>query len=457
MEFFFEPEGVAVVGATANKNKVGYSIIKNLIVGYRGEIYPVNPKYKEIEGKRCYSSISEIPDPVDLAIIFIPAPTVPGVVWECARRGIPGVMIQSAGFAEVGQEGRALQNEVVQIARQTGIRIWGPNCMGLVDAVRGHVFSFVSPVIWEEGLVPGKVSLVVQSGLLSAGFLIDIMSHGRTGISKACSIGNKADVDEADILEYLINDPETHAIGLYIESISEGPRFLELCRASKKPIIVLKGGKTEKGARAAMSHTASMAGNAQVVTGALRQAGAIEANDFHQMADISKALSMYPNIGRKGRRRVAILTFSGAAGIVSTDLMADKGLELADLSEHTFSALKSVFPEWMPPSNPIDLWPAVERSGPERAYGEAMKAVCADPGVDAIVVHLFIGGVMSKQLDIAALADITRKAEKPLFVWAIGTREELREFRIRTEGMGVPVYGEIERTLDALAAVFHWR
>ena len=457
MEFFFEPRGVAVVGATANKNKDGYSIIKNLIMGYRWKIYSVNPKYREIEGKKCYSSISEVSDPVDLAIIFIPAPAVPALVAECARRRIPGVMIQSAGFAEVGEEGRALQDKLVKIARETGIRIWGPNCMGLVDAVRGNVFSFVSPVIWEEGLLRGKVSLIVQSGLLSAGFLIDMMSHGRMGISKACSIGNKADVDECDLLEYLINDSETRSIGLYVESIAKGHRFLELCKASQKPIVVLKGGKTERGARAAMSHTASMAGDSLVVAGALKQVGVIQANDFHQMADIAKALAMYPKVRTEGKGRVAILTFSGAAGIVSTDLMADKGLEIADLSEHTLSALKKVFPDWMPPSNPIDLWPAVERSGPKRAYGEAVKAVCADPGVDAIVIHLFIGGIMSRELDINSLVDSAKGARKPLFIWAIGTQKELRDFRIRTQDMGVPVYGEIERGIDALAAVFQGR
>jgi len=256
MDFFFKPKGVAVIGATGNKNKVGYSIVKNLTMGYKGEVYPVNPKYDEIEGMPCYPSVEEVPDPVDLAIIFVPASKVPDIVKQCAGRGIKGVMIQSAGFAEVGKRGIALQEELVQIAREKRIRVWGPNCMGLVDAVNKNVFSFVSPSIWDDGLLEGNVSLIVQSGLLSAGFLIDMMSHGTMGISKACSIGNKADVDECDVLEYLIGDPQTGAVGLYVEAVANGKRFLELCRQAEKPIVVLKGGKSAGGARAAMSHTA---------------------------------------------------------------------------------------------------------------------------------------------------------------------------------------------------------
>ena len=453
MDFFFKPKGVAVIGATENKNKVGYSIVKNLTMGYKGEVYPVNPKYDEIEGMPCYPSVEEVPDPVDLAIIFVPASKVPDIVKQCAGRGIKGVMIQSAGFAEVGKRGIALQEELVQIAREKRIRVWGPNCMGLVDAVNKNVFSFVSPSIWDDGLLEGNVSLIVQSGLLSAGFLIDMMSHGTMGISKACSIGNKADVDECDVLEYLIGDPQTGAVGLYVEAVANGKRFLELCRQAEKPIVVLKGGKSAGGARAAMSHTASMAGNVHVIRGALRQVGVVEAHDFQQMADIAKAMAMYPAKEAQSSGRVAILTFSGAAGIVSTDMMSDRGLKLAELSGKTIEALKAVFPEWMPPSNPVDLWPAIERSGAQRAYGEAVKAICADPGVDAIFLHFFIGGVAGRQVDIPYFAQTAKKAGKPIFIWALGKREELRAFMVETQRIGIPTYREIGRVIDAMAGV----
>jgi len=300
MGFFFEPRGIALIGASANPLKGGYSILKNLMAGFRGNIYPVNPAYGEINGLKCYASILQVPDPIDFAIIFVPAEPTLNVATECAARGLPGVMVQSAGFAEVGGKGKALQKELQTIGRKSGMRIWGPNCMGLVDAVKHHVFSFVSPAIWDDGLVPGKVSFIVQSGMLSAGFLMDIMSHGTMGISKACSIGNKADVDECDLLEYLIDDPDTSAVGLYLESTNDGKRFLDLCRRSSKPIVVLKGGKSEKGARAALSHTASVAGDRSIMSGALAQAGAIEAVDFIQLMDLCRTLGVpvFREIGR---------------------------------------------------------------------------------------------------------------------------------------------------------------
>ena len=188
MDFFFRPRGVAVIGASANALKGGYHILKNLMLGYKENIYAVNPAYPEIDGVQCYASVLDVPDPVDMAIVFVPAAFVPKVLRECAQRGIKGVMIQSAGFAESGQGGKALQEEIHSIGQEAGMRLWGPNCMGMVDAVHGRVFSFMLPQFLEEGLTPGGVSLIVQSGMLSAGFLIDIMTHGKMGISKACSI-----------------------------------------------------------------------------------------------------------------------------------------------------------------------------------------------------------------------------------------------------------------------------
>ena len=188
MDFFFKPSGIAVIGASANPVKGGCFILNNLIKGFNGGIYPVNPAYSEIEGLACYPSVSKVPDPVDLAIIFVPAPAVPGVLRESAERGIKGAMIESGGFAESSQEGKRLQDRIVEISGETGIRIWGPNCMGLVDAVNNFVFSFVLPAIWDKGLDSGSVSLVVQSGMLSAGFLIDIMTNGIMGINVRQSI-----------------------------------------------------------------------------------------------------------------------------------------------------------------------------------------------------------------------------------------------------------------------------
>ena len=325
--------------------------------------------------------------------------------------------------------------------------------MGLVDAVNRHVFSFVLPGIWDDGLMPGDVSLIVQSGMLSAGFLIDTASHGTMGISKACSIGNKTDVDECDLLEYLILDPDTKAIGAYLESISDGKRFLAACRSTRKPIVILKGGKSPRGARAAMSHTSSLAGDAAVIRGVLAQSHVTEANDFKQMLDLCRTRAMYVHLRNPGQGRTAILTYSGGAGIVSADFMHQMGLELADLSPQTYQKLVRVFPEWMPPSNPVDMWPAIEKNGSEKVYETAFEAVCSDPNVDAVFFHVFIGGIIAT-LDISPLAEIARKHDKPLFVWLLGKREDALKFQLHVQSLGVPVYRELQRAVECMAAVF---
>jgi acetyltransferase len=453
MDFFFKPRGVALIGATDNRKKGGYAIFKNLLKGFKGGVYPVNPRYQEIEGLTCYPTVLQVPDPVDLAIVFVPAKFVPPIVEECAQRGIAGAMIQSAGFAESGEDGKQLQDKLVEIHKETGIRLWGPNCMGLVDGVNGQIFSFMIPTIWEDGLIPGDVSLIVQSGMLAAGFLIDMMTHGTMGISKACSIGNKVDVNECDVLEYLIGDPDTGTIGLYLESIPEGRRFTDLCRRSDKPIVVLKGGKSEKGAEAAMSHTASLAGNGAVVSGALAQVGVVEAYDFKQMMDLCRALAHYPNISRDKSGRVAILTMSGAAGIVSSDCIEREGLSVADLSAHTVDALKTIFPEWMPIANPIDLYPAAELHGRKKAFGEAFRAVCEDPEVDAILFHFFVFGKVSRD-SVVQLAEMAKAKGKLLFCWLMGKQNDARQFQFLTHQMGFPAFGELFRAVECMRAVF---
>lgn len=453
MEFFFDPKGIALIGATPDPAKGGFSILTNLLQGFAGKIYPVNPRYSSIEGLSCYPRVLDVPDPVDLAIVFVPAPQVPGAIRECAMRRIPGAMIESGGFSETGEAGKKLQDLLRRISQETGIRLWGPNCMGLVDAVRRHVFSFVSPTIWQDGLVPGEVSLIVQSGMLSAGFLIDTISHGIMGISKVCSIGNKVDVEECELLEYLIQDPRTNAIGLYMESIPDGRRFMEISSRSQKPIVVLKGGKSRKGADAAMSHTASLAGNGAVITGALSQAGIVEASDFKQMMDFCRTLAAFPAISPDISGRIAVLTYSGGAGIVSADFIETLGLKVADLSFQTRQALITVFPDWMPVSNPIDLWPAVEKNGGEKTFLAAVEAVCADPGVDAIFLHLFAGG-LSLNFDLAPLAHRVKSSGKPMVAWLIGKREQALHMQIAIQKLGIPVFREIHRAVECLRAVF---
>lgn len=452
MEYFFQPRGIAVVGATPAKGKGGRILIDNLRRGYTGKIYPVNPKYPEIEGLPCYPSIGDVPDPVDLAIVFVASHLAPSVIDACGKRRIPGVMIQSAGFSETGDKGRALQNEVKRIAEGHGIRLWGPNCMGLVDASNRFVFSTVAPELWETDLAPGGVSLIVQSGMLSGAFLIDLISHGIMGINKVCSIGNKMDVNETDLLAYLIEDAGTRAIGLYLESFSDGRRFLELCRRSPKPVVVLHGGKTTRGAAAAMSHTASLSGDGAIIAGALVQVGVVEARSFYQLMDYCRTLAIYPEKPPTRRNRVAILTYSGGAGIVATDLMDGHGLAPAALTDSAIDRLGSVFPDWMPPANPVDLWPGVILNGAKKAFGTAMEAVSADPNVDAVFVHCFVGG-FNLEPDLPHLARMAQRAGKPLVCWISGERAQVHAFQQEARQLSVPAFREVPRAVACLAVV----
>ncbi len=452
MKFFFEPEGVVVIGATPNPLKGGNAIIKNLKPGYKGNIYPVNPRYPEIDGIACYPSVEDIPGKADLAIIFVPAAQVTKAVEECAEKGIPGVMIESGGFAETGPEGAQLQAELIRIAARTGIRIWGPNCMGLVDISNKRIFSFMIPEWQKEGLLfPGRVSLIVQSGMLSAVFLVDLMSHALTGISKVCSLGNKIDINECDVFEYLADDPETDVIGMYLESFADGRRFMEICRRCRKPIVILKGGRSKKGAEAAMSHTASLAGNQRIVSGAMAQAGIIEVKDFRQMADICRTLAMTKP--SEGGNRVAVLSFSGGAGIVSTDFIEEQGLKMADFNPETRKALENLFPSWMPVSNPVDLWPAIEShmgSGVD-IQGISLSTVLADPGVDAVFIHISAGNIRMIP-KLTSYAAKIGEYSKPVVAWQIGRQDMALSLQKDALSAGIPLFTEIGRAVEALSA-----
>jgi acetyltransferase len=454
MKTFFRPASIAVIGASAREDSLGGQIITNLLFGYKDAIYPVNPNYKEIKGLRCFPTVEAIPDSVDMAIVIVPAPAVPEMLAACGRKGIYRVIIESAGFSETGPEGKALQEKCTAIASAAGIRVWGPNCMGFVDVPRKHFFTFMHPNIYKDGLIPGRISMVVQSGMLSAGFLADLMSDRAIGIGKACSIGNKADVDECDILEYLLNDDETDAIALYLESIPRGRRFIELANQSSKPIIVLKGGKSLAGAKAALSHTSSLAGNARLQDSVLTMAGVTIAHDFQQMMELARALAMIPHT--PPRCRTAIMTFSGGAGIISCDLLEEQGLVVAELSHDTKKELASVFPDWLPSSNPVDLFPAFALKGPIAAYDGAFNAVIKDPQVDVIFVHYFVGLYPNYEA-LPLMKEAADKAGKVLIMWVIGRRDNLRTFKLECQGSGIPVHSELSRAVECLAAASRYQ
>ncbi|HHO76312.1 MAG TPA: hypothetical protein ENN05_07770 [Deltaproteobacteria bacterium] len=448
MDFFFRPEGVAIIGASNDPFRVGYNIVKNALGGYTGRIYPVNPKYDTIQGVQCFSDIESIPNDFDLAIYFIPARFLPDTIRACARKNVKGIIIESAGFAEVGSEGRKLQEESIALAHENGIRLWGPNCMGLIDGHTRHVFSFLGEQRLWELLHPGNVSLIVQSGMLSAGFLMMILDRGGIGVAKMCSIGNKCDINEGDLLQYLIDDPLTDVIGLYIESIVDAPEFVKLCKSTRKPIVILKGGQSPAGTKAAASHTASMAGNYTITSHAFRQAGIIEVFDVNELMDFLRGFSKTRSY--KNTKGTAIVSFSGAGGIITSDLLYKQDIPVAEPAPETFASLQEVFPQWMPPSHPVDIWPAIEKNGFEKVYTHIINTLMHDENVDSLIIHMLANRMSTLYLkDLARLKDLLGK---PVIVWLTGTGEGLVSFRKDLEDMDIPVFEEMNRGVCFLSA-----
>jgi len=447
---FFEPEKVALVGASGNIERPGYHLFSNMRAGFGESFYPINPKLDHIEGKDCYRSILDVPDRVDVAVVFVPARSVPEVLSQCAKKGVSRVIIESGGFAETGLEGRELQRSCLQIARSANMRLWGPNCMGLINVTQKKILSFIRSY-WRDNFVPGPVSLVVQSGMLSAGFLAFFLSESPFGLSKIASIGNKMDVDEIEVLEYLIDDRDTQVIALYLESLERGRRFFELARSTDKPLIILKAGRSEMGAQAAKSHTASLAQNDRIVDAAFRQTGVIRTYDFHELFDVARALGA-ARCQKRAANRVAVLSFSGGAAVLATDALSDYGMEIATLDKSTIEKLKQVFPAWVKPTNPIDLYPAIELSGFAPAMQQALLAAIEDPNVDAVYAHM-VAGLHTDSPDFKSVFDRARAFGKPIVVWTLGDRDSVSALRVKLEAFGAPVVLEINRGVRVLAAL----
>ncbi|UCD85903.1 MAG: CoA-binding protein [Deltaproteobacteria bacterium] len=452
MQLFFDPETVALIGASATPFRPGNQLSQNLEICFGERFYPVNPRTKKIGDRDSYPSILEVPASIDVAIIFIQASQVPKAVEQCADKGIKRVIIESGGFAEVGPEGKALHDRCLAVAREADMRLWGPNCMGCINVTKQKVLSFLIPMMWQGRFMPGRVSLVVQSGMLSAGFLASILYKRPFGLSKVASIGNKMDVDEVDLLEYLVSEHDTGVIAMYLESMGRGRRFLELARSTSKPIVVLKAGRTDFGREAANSHTAAMAQDDRVLDSALRQAGVIRVRGMTELLDVARSLGMVEHRGQ-GRARVAILSFSGGAGVVASDMLHDHGLELAKLRPETLARIKQVFPEWMEPANPVDVYPAIEKHGPDEPIRKSLEAVMEDPEVDAVFIHIFAAPVDVPLFNYGHMSRILEEYKKQMVVWIMGAGEGAEKMTRELEKRGIPVVDEIGKGVRIIAAL----
>jgi len=451
---FFEPKAVAIIGATNKKGKVGNVIFENFKKNkeqgiFKGSIYPVNPKLDEIEGYKVYKGVKELPEDADLAVIAIPAPFVPQTMKEIAEKEIKSVIIITGGFGELGEEGKKMEEEILQIAKENGIRIIGPNCVGIYVPDAGVDTVFL-PDEKMDRPKSGSIAFVTQSGAFAAAML-DWAAGAGIGIGKMVSYGNKLDVDDADLMDYFIYDESIKAVTLYIEGVKEGRKFIEAAKriTKVKPVIALKSGKTEYGAKAASSHTGSLAGADIIYDAVFKQTGILRAEDFEHMFDVAKAFAKCKL--PKGDR-IGIITDGGGAGVMASDAVAKFGLKMAELSEKTIKYLKEHFPPHAVAGNPTDV---VGDTDAQR-YKYAIEAFVNDPNVDAIVIIvLFQVPLLKEEEIIEILAEYTKKSEKPIVAVAMGGKKT-EYYAKMLENKGVPVYPTPERGVRAMAGLVQY-
>lgn len=439
----FEPASIAVVGASNNEAKWGGRIFKNILSGFKGQVYPVNPKEKEVQGVTSYPSVLDIPGEVEMAVIAIPAQFVLSAAEECGKKGVMGLVVISAGFSETGSAGAELEQKLVSIVRKYEMRMIGPNALGIVN----EPVSLNASVI---GRLPSKgpISFITQSGTLGLALAEWTIDMG-LGLCKIISTGNKANVDDVDLLEYLNNDPSTGVIAMYAEGIKRGKAFLEAARRIKKPIIAIKTGRSKRGARAVFSHTGSIAGSDEIYSAAFRQAGILRVDAIDEVFDAALAFSCQPL--PKGNS-VAILSNGGGASIVATDECERHGINIVDLSEETKKRIEKVIPGFASSSNPIDT----AGTSSYEVYLDVMKALLIDPDVDALIV-IYVHTLMSNAMPPAeAVVEIKRKCSKPIITCWMGGKGIEEGVDILKSGC-LPNYSVPERAVKALAALIRHR
>ncbi len=462
LDAIFNPQSVAVVGASAQRGKVGHDIFENILRGgFTGTLYPVNPKAKSILSVRAYASVLDIPDDIDLAMIILPPKAALKSIEEAIQKGVKGIVIVSAGFKEVGGEGLEIENKILAMCREAGIPLVGPNCLGVInplEAIRLNAsFSARMPK-------PGNISFISQSGALCTAVL-DFAADREFGFSKFISIGNKADVDELDLLRYLHEDDDTEVIMIYLEELRrDGAEFIAAVKEitsgdyRPKPVLVIKSGRTSEGAAAAASHTGSLAGTFAVYDAMFEQAGVIRVDTIDELFDFSGAFA-FKNESATGKlrrkvpngNRVAIVTNAGGPGIVATDMTISTGLKLAKFSEDTIESLASHLPVSANLQNPVDV---IGDAASDR-YEYALDAVIKDEGVDGALVILTPQSMTNVLGTAEAIVKIARRSAKPILCCFMGVidvsagKKYLQEY-------GVPVFNFPENAAKAFGALYRY-
>ena len=440
----FEPDSVAVIGASAKEGKIGYEIISNVInYGFDGEVYPVNPKEDEIMGKKSYDSVLDIPGDVDMAVIVVPSDYVLNVVEECGKKGVKAAPIITSGFGEVGKDD--LENEIVETANEYGMRILGPNVFGVAYPPE-NLNSTFGP----EEIRSGGIALVSQSGALGIALMGWTILH-KMGMSAIVSIGNKSDLDDQDFLKYFKYDDNTEVVILYIEGIDDGEKFMEAAKEAvkDKPIIAIKAGRSERGAQAASSHTGSLAGSDKIYDAAFKQSGVLRAKTVGEAFDWAQAFSNMPQ--PKGDNTV-ILTNGGGVGVMATDACEEHGINLYDNQEE-LDKFYNHMPDFGSAKNPVDL----TGMATSEEYEGSVRAALNNDEYDSLIV-LYCKTAQSDPRNIAeTIADVYEEedSDKPLTVSMVGGPEVAEAIEILKE-RGIPAYEEPEDAVDALSAMYEW-
>ena len=437
----FTPQSVALFGASERVDSVGGVVFKNMLnSGYKGRIYGINPKRETVQGEKVWASLDDIEETVDLAVVATPSKTIPAIVEACGERGIGMMLILSAGFREIGPEGRRLEDQVTDLARRYGIRLMGPNCLGLIRPEIGLNITFGNNMA-----KPGTLALVSQSGAICTAIL-DWAESNEIGFSAVVSTGIGADLSFGDYLDYLAADPQTRAILLYIEGIKDARRFMSSVRvaARAKPVIALKVGRHAAGAEASMSHTGALVGSDRTFSAALSRSGVLRVETVSQLFAAAKALST-PRY-RSASERLVIITNGGGPGVMAADRATDQGIELSTLSSETVSALDDVLPSVWSRNNPVDV---IGDAPPER-YRETLDICLADPGVDGAIVIL-TPQAMTRPTEVAeAVVAAAKHNKKPVITSWMGGAQVAAARRIFNNAH-VPDFGTLENAVDAFS------
>lgn len=451
LDYVFKPRSIAIVGASRRKGTIGYEILHNLVSGdYNGKVFPVNPKAEVIHSIKCYPSISEVPDAVDMAVIVVPSAVVPTVVEQAGEKGVKGLVVISAGFKETGQKGAELEKKLLDVVHKYGMRMVGPNCMGVINtdpAVSMNATFARIPAL------RGRIGFMSQSGALGEAIL-EYAEEVETGFSAFASVGNKADVSGNDLLEYWEHDPRTEVILLYLESFGAPRRFKEIARRASrnKPILAVKAGTTYAGARAASSHTGALVTREVATDSLFEQCGVVRVTSIEELFDVSSALANQP---LPEGDRVAIVTNAGGPGILATDACVNLGMQVGPLTEKTMRELSEILPPAASVQNPVDM---IASAGPDE-YRKCLKLVLEDPNVDALIV-IFVSPVITDPKAIAeAVIQGTKGAKKPVLACFMGNvRVGVEEGVEKARRIPFYVFPEsAARSLAAMAKYKSWR